>query len=439
MLLAALKRNLNLRLPRVTALGYVGVLLMGVLPTVFAAAVGIDGELRFIGYWWTGSNGGDSWTPIQRALAYVQTHDPSGLYQETYYHSADQFIYSPISLLLYRITNFPPLLDWSSTASLNRFCWWLTIASCGLLSVLMIEALRKFARDEQPMRGVGVAYIGLLAGVALLFFYPVMRAYNLGQIQTMLNFLIMVSLLAWIYDRQFISGGVLAIVCIIKPPLAFMALWALLRRKFWFVCGMAIVLATLTIASVAIYGLPVHIEYADLMAFLSRRGESYYGNNAINGLLNRMFFLGNNLEWDGTHTSLPYNRWIHAATVLSSLALMVCALIPVGARSALSSTLDFGVGLVTFTLASPVAYDSHFGFVLPLFWIALIALQKSGEDRIRPYLLLAIAYALCALYWSPTKIFANTYLNFLQSTLLYGCLLLLYGMYVLRSKLRTAT
>lgn len=427
---------MNLRQSQVTAMGYVGVLLTCVLPTVFAAALGVDGELRFIGYWWHGANGADSWTPIQHALAYVQEHDPWGLYQETYFHSSAQFIYSPVSLLLYRLTDFPPLLDWSSTASLNRFCWWVTIASCGLLTIVMAEALRRLTPDGQPLGRVDLVRISCLAGVAMLFFYPAMRAYNLGQIQTIINFLVTLSLLAWICDLEFSSGAFLALVCIIKPPIAFMFVWALFRRKVRFACGLALVLAVFTIVSMAIYGLPVHEEYVDLMAFLSRRGESYFANHAINGLLNRMFFLGNNLEWDGTHTSLPYNRWIHLATVVSSLALMIPAIIPVRSyRDPLSATLDFGIGLVTFTLASPVAYDIHFGFVLPLFWIVLIALQRLGGNRIGLYLMLAIAYACCALYWSPTKIFADTYLNFLQSNMLFGSLLLLFAMYKLRSQL----
>jgi hypothetical protein len=61
----------------------------------------------------------DSWTPIGNVLRYLASNSPEGLYQATYWQSDNQFIYSPLSIVFYRLTNWPPVLDWASASSMT--------------------------------------------------------------------------------------------------------------------------------------------------------------------------------------------------------------------------------------------------------------------------------------------------------------------------------
>jgi hypothetical protein len=227
----------------------------------------------------------------------------------------------------------------------------------------------------------------------------------------------------------------LGIVCIVKPQLSLILIWALTRREYRLALGFLVVVGSIGLASLAVYGLPVHLEYVQLLEFLSKRGESFYDNQAINGLLNRLVFNGNNLEWDGTHTRIPYIPWIHDVTIATSVAIVVPTLIYRGRPGhGMASWIDFGIALVSYTLASPIAYTPHFGFILPLYFMILLAVCRQPSTPQWMWWALAISFTLCANLLSPTRSLAHTYLNILQSYTLFGIIILLVLLYKLRSK-----
>ncbi len=135
-------------------------------------------------------------------------------------------------------------------------------------------------------------------------------------------------------------------------------------------------------------------DYASLLLFLSRRGELFVGNQSINGLLNCMFFLGPNVTFDGSHTHIIYNPWVQAATTLSSAIMIFAALFVRSEKNTFAGVLDFGTALLVSTLASPVAYSHHYGWVLPLFWLLFLKLQTNGKRQVGLYALLGVSYAM---------------------------------------------
>ena len=73
------------------------------------------------------------------------------------------------------------------------------------------------------------------------------------------------------------------------------------------------------------------------------------------------------------------------------------------------------------TIASPIAWEHHFAVFLPVYVVAYAALAQSLGKLI----LLAASYLLVATYIAAAQLLAPTFLNVLQSYMLFGSLILL--------------
>lgn len=394
--------------------GLAAVIGLALLPTLAIRAAGYPNGLWLISAWLTGPAsgraGGDSWIPIGNALSYVMLHGAAGLYQETYFQTAFQFIYPPTSLVLIALIAKLGLFDWHSQASMNYASWWAVPAMMLALARLTLAAFRQ---REITLRPVDLVLAGALGFILVLLSYPLLRGVQNGQIQTLLSLLLTLSLLAWVVERKMLSGFLLGIICIIKPHLAIFVIWGAIRREWRFTFVLVLTGMGFLVASLVIYGWQVHLEYLDLLRFLSRRGESFVANQSMNGLLNRMLFIGNNLEWDGTHTQIFFDARVYVGTLLSSAALIGLALL--WRRKAVAGPLDYCLALVAFTLASPVAYNDHFGMLPAVFVLALPAARGWAV-----WATLAIAVLLTASDLEIADATAATHWNFLQSYLMFG-------------------
>jgi alpha-1,2-mannosyltransferase len=371
----------------------------------------------------------DSWRPINDALHFVRSGHADGLYQETYFKSAFQFIYTPQSLALFDILDRIGWVDWSSWPTLNAISW-RVIMTLALLTGWVYRETRRaiFPVPTERANSRDLPSYLLLGAITTFLSFPILKGYGLGQIQTWLTLLLVMSFWAYLTGRAALSGVLLGLVTVVKPHFGLVLIWAVVRREYRLAAGIILTIAALSATSLALYGWPVHREYLDLMSFLSKRGESYFANHAFNGLLNRMFFLGNNLEWDGTHTELRYNPWVHAASVAWSIALILPCLLLRG-EGGTQRLLDFSIVLVTAVLASPVAYEHHYGFMLPIFWLVFTTIQAHERPGWVPMVALVFAYALCTKFIPFTELLASTRLNFLQSYMLFGGIVLLFLLY----------
>jgi len=378
-------------------------------------------------------DGHDSWQPIGDALRYLAAHKPDGLYQATYWHSADQFIYSPPSLVFCRLTQWPPLLDWTSPQSLNRAFRWVMFGAVILTVILFNEFYRVLGIGAPvPGRMERAARIAIPAGAALLF-YPLMRGYWLGNVQTGLTFLLLLALLLWLRGHRIAVGACLGLICLFKPALAPILLWALLRREYRVIWGFFALVIPFGLASLWLFGWSVNADYLSLMSYLSKRGESYVASHSIGSLLNRAVFNGPNLLWDGSHSHIRYIAWIHWATTIAGLGFIGLALVGRRQDTPPGSWLDFAVALVCVTLASPVIYESHLGFTLPLFLMAGLMLARDGVSP--PWMAwgLGVAYFLMTNFLEITDRLADTGFNFLQSYRLFSLIILLAILWRLRA------
>lgn len=420
-----------------TRIAVLAVLFGSLLPALLLPAVqGTDSNAKDSFKWLAGTAWVDSWEPIRLALAYYEGDRTRGLYEVTYFDADPQFLYSPVSLLLFEPFRALHGLGPEFIAGLNAFSWWV------VLGIAMLTGLT-FVRSVEIFQGGGRAAGGewferwvqfAVAVCATLLFYPIVKGYSLGQAQTWISLLFAGAVFAWLCGWRGLPGALIGLICLIKPQLVLLVVWAVIRREWRFVGGWAAVVVPLGLLSVWLYGFETHVDFARLLLFLSGRGESYFASHSVNSLMNRLLFNGPNLTWDPTHTQIAYNPIVHAVSTATSLALIGFALfwrVPGGQRARI---VDLCIAGLSFTMASPIAYEHHYGVLLPIFAVTLPAMAGDPRTRRGEWAALAAAFVLSANYFSITKGLADTSLNVLQSYLLFAGATLLVLMYRVRER-----
>ncbi len=362
-----------------------------------------------------------------RAYDWLQQPHSGTLYQTLFFAQHIKFQYPPTALL--PLAAMRALRHWPTDNALNAINWFLfALMVLSVVTFALILARRSAVVPSETWLPVAaVAIVMLLAAAA---FYPELFSYVLGQAQTWINLLFVWACLCWIYDRRLLAGMLIGAICLVKPQFAAFLLWGVLRRQWSFLVGWcALVLPALAI-SIALFGVANHLDYFSELLFLSRHGEAYHANQSVNGLLNRMLFNGDGMNWSGTDFP-PYNVVVYLGTLLSSLALILSALLVRGRRHDESGLFDFMTAALTFTIASPIAWEHHYG-ILPPILIGLLFALLTAPRTVRSFSLwmtLGIAYVLSANDFPITNLTATTPFNFLQSYVLFGGLAVLWLLY----------
>ena len=357
--------------------------------------------------------GADSWRAMESARDYAGSH-ADGIYDEIFFTRGVKFQYPPTALLLFGQLQRP---------ALNALSWIATV----LTAVITGAILRRSVQTAGPVDGRQnlSPWLEVLALLAALSFYPLIKAYTLGQIQSWLNLLFAGALLLWITGARATAGAAVAIMCLVKPPYALLLVWAALRREWRFaVTGLAVVCSALAV-SLSTYGIGDHLAYLRVLSYIGRRGEAFYPNQSFNGVLNRLITTGSNLEWRN-HAFAPVNAVVIAGTIASFIVLIALSIRPPDRKA---GALDFSVMSLAITMTAPVAWEHHYGILAPIYAAIapeLIARRPLGRWTVPA---LMTSYVLAANYFLFTNRFAATVLNPLQSYLLAGALLLWFLMY----------
>lgn len=365
---------------------------------------------------------GDSWGPMLQAYEYLGRDEPKPLYAKIFFTRHVKFQYPPTALLPFPLlAEVVPREAWLGALNAVSLLWLaVSIAVCG---ALLAQSL---ARLGEP-GGRGVTLLGIWLALA---FYPLVKAYSLGQVQTWVNGLFALALACWLAGRPRSAGVLVGLMCLIKPHYALFALWAALRRRWDFALPLAIVVALGLCASLALFGIGNHRDYADVVSFMSRRGEAYFPNQSWNGLLNRLLHNGNNLQWMGASFA-PYHPWVFWSTTLTSGALVMAALVPVR-RAHRGDAVGFVLLALSVTAASPIAWEHHYGILPPIYAAALGCLGARPALGRATLACLALSYALTSNYFGIANCLAETNWNVLQSSLYLGALLLLFALHAIR-------
>jgi alpha-1,2-mannosyltransferase len=396
-----------------------------VIPLTLGAALALLGRgrgtlLAALYKWLTISAGTDSWMPLNRAVE--QFNAGKAIYASLFFQEHTKFQYPPSSVVIFAYLKD---LGIAEPAGLNLLNWWLVAGNAMLVAFLGIAMARNSAKPAIREHSL---LLGLLSLLACLLSYPVMRAYALGQAQVWINFLFAGACLCWYYGKKSIAGAAIGLICLIKPQFGLFLIWALVARQWQFILGWVAIFAPVTSISLAMFGIGEHIDYLQVLSALSRSGESYFANQSLNGLLNRLLDNGPVLDWDGNAYPpvLPFVRW---STLLFSILLVGAVLLRQVKRHA--DLADFQLAALAFTMASPIAWEHHYGILPAIFVTSYFMLQAQEGSRVvrRTGILLALAFVLSEVSLGKWSGIAAAPWNLLYSYNFLGAALLAWILY----------
>ncbi len=382
----------------------------------------------------------DSTMPIYKALQEHKSSPDQSIYQKILIKNQDGAITGvwykyqyPPSALLY----FAPFANWSRDHFFDFFdrkvsavFFW-----AGLLTLwLLIERICNKADDSVWDRLLRLLSCVMLAGT----FYPYVKAYGLGQIQVWINTLILFALF-FIVRKEYSTAGILfGLAALIKPQYGLMLIWGLLEKRKALAIALLTVFMIGFLSSILVFGASSYGDYMKLTREISRRGEYYYKNQSINGLINRLVVQRNNLAFDMYHYA-PYRPLVHVTTLLGTLVLLGTAVYWRWKRRAETNTGIWGwlIALSAITLSSPTAWEHTYGFTVASFVIAIYWLyERKALNRNQTLM----GMTLVALFFSSHSsemfdlFFAQAPLNLLQSLLFFAQLLLLWILFRIASE-----
>ena len=353
----------------------------------------------------------DSWLPMMKSMDYFQAHPAEPIYAAKLY---DTLIYPLASLLPLMLLRKLGLGDTAILRLLAVGSW---LAVLGIAAVCLVMAQNLLRR-----RGMRLTWMPVLAVVlAVLGCYPLLKGYSLGNAQTFLSFGFALLLYLWTAEQHKSAGALAALLAFVKPQFVLLLVWMAVRRRWgamWaFLACSAVVLAV----SVAVFGWKNNLDYVAVLAGLSHKAQSHYGNQSMFGTINRMIFNGENLGYT-PYVYTPYIAWVYRVTVLTSVLLVGGVLaFPWGRLR--GSTADISAMGLASVAASPMAWEHHYGIVVGIFawaWFAYGCWQR------KPPWMLGVAFFLTMNFLAMTNYLANLRgWNILQSYMYFGALLLL--------------
>jgi hypothetical protein len=139
------------------------------------------------------------------------------------------------------------------------------------------------------------------------------------------------------------------------------------------------------------------------------------------GLLNRAIFNGENIPYH-PYVYPPFVPWVYYLTLATTAVLVILAL-AYPWRERAGSMADLGAIGIVCVIATPMAWEHHYGVMLPIFVWFWFGVYRRGIGNV---LWLATGWVLIADFLSPFNFFAPFLVaNVLQSYMYFGALLLL--------------
>jgi len=363
--------------------------------------------------------GDDSWRPMKLALDHwTESQGQSLLYTDLLLTNKVKFQYPPTALLITQFieTNHVNLLNFT-TATTFIFLFIMIASVIG-------TTLYSYREYKAPQLSTAEKIaVGVLLTFLLFTFYPAVKAGTLGQIQVWLNAFFALAILCYITGYETIAGILLGLMASIKPQYALFILWGLFRGNKRIVIAMIVTGALGLLLGIREFGFAMYVDYLRGLSFLTQHGESYYSNQSFNGLAGRLFSVRypdvfNNTKWRGYYFP-PYNIWIFSFTQITTIAILLISLIKTKSQNMEARTADFLLMGLGVTLASPIAWEHHYGILFPIFVCVWLVLWF-GESPLK-HIWAKIAFVTCYLFAANvipfTKFLADSYLNILQSYL----------------------
>lgn len=388
--------------------------------------------------------GSDSWRPM--AVAFNSFKDnPEGDLYDVFFDQDQKFQYPPTALLILELFPSSFSAELASTPPEGPLPEALRVPSILALVVTVFVSffiLRTGLQRTDPhvTRGLktsaGMAALACILGAT---FYPLVQGVGLGQIQVFLGGLIVTALLAYQNGKVALAGVCLALCTLVKPQYGVVLLWGLARRDFRFVFAFMVVGTIGLIVAIADFGFDSLVSYLDVLSYIASHGEAYWANQSVNGFVNRLLDNGNATSFSSDDFA-PYHPVVYAATVASSVIFLVAAWWPPSGRNnALQSkTVDLTAMLIAATMASPIAWEHHFGFFLGAYAVLLPEVMKQQPLQKWIGVALLMSYLMVAnIVVRPDMLARNILFELAGSHLFFGALILM-GLCLAIRHVRTA-
>ncbi len=345
---------------------------------------------------------GDSWHVMIVALEWLDAHPNSdgSLYRDVFFDEGNKFQYAPTSLVpldLLRLLGFeitPVLLN-----SINRIVLIASAVGVGFLCWILPERLANAPLDADTRRAR--LLLALAAPGAAMLFFPLIYGYHLGQLQVWINGLFVAACITWVSGHRAATGVLIGLVCMLKPQFGLFLIWGVLRREWRFTAALLITGTVGVALSVVLYGFGNHLGYLEVLSYLSRHGESYWANQSANGLLQRVFQNGDIHDF-GVDVFPPFHPLIYAGTMLVTVGFLAFVFLLRRGEGSAVSFFDFQLAALAFTIASPIAWEHHYGILVPIFAalasVWMMAAPRSGPVWLGAGLCLAFIVAAVPLW-----------------------------------------
>lgn len=373
--------------------------------------------------------GNDSWRPMQLAYDHwAESQGKSLIYTDLLLPVKVKFLYPPTALLITQFigTNRVNLLAFSTATTII----FIFLMIAGVIGTTLYTYKRYKTPQLSKFEQIAV---GVLLTFLLFTFYPVVKAGTLGQIQVWLNAFFTIAILAYILRYDALAGILLGLMASIKPHYALFILWGIFRGNKRLVIAMIITGAAGILLGIHEFGFAMYLDYLRGLSFVTQHGESYYTNQSFNALIGRFFSvrypnLFNNLRWNG-YRYPPYNVWVFSFTQITTIAVLLISLIKTKSQQIEARTADFLLMGLGATLASPIAWEHHYGILFPIF-VCVWLILWFGDGPLKSIwakIAFVAFYLIAANVFPFTKFIADSYFNILQSYLfLAAC-----GMFIL--------
>lgn len=328
----------------------------------------------------------DSWGPMDSALKYLQNKEDNKepIYADVFFRKQFKFQYPLTSLMVsYGVSAIS-----NDYIKIIKFITWLSILATALFVILIFH-------HGGGMR-LGFNLNSLLAfaslGILTLLFYPIDKAHSLGQIQAWINFMFCALFYCWLRNWQAPSGILLGLMCLINPQYGLIALWGILRAKWKFIAYFLVALGLGAVLSILLFGFENNLNYFSVLSYLSHHGEAFYPNQSMNGLLNRLLFNTPILEFS-RRLFPPYNPVIYYGYLLFGISLVLLAFILPKISKKEGTIWDLAIISVAATMFSPIAWEHHYGILLPIY-VSVFTYLYNKKTAFPCLFILGISYFL---------------------------------------------
>lgn len=229
-------------------------------------------------------------------------------------------------------------------------------------------------------------------------------------------------------------GGLLGVAALVKPPLALLPAYYLLRKRWAVVGTAALVVLGVAGLSVVIFGLEVHRTWFErCVVAYSGRPVAAFNAQSVSSFLVRFLVHRNHLDmWVPVTTTPGFRALNQAVTVALLLGTLAVCTRAAGQNKSTAVALDFCLILCLSLVSSPLCWTHY--FLLLLLPGALLLGNTIGRPSAERWTALAIAFALLSL---PVRgwLVDRWWLAVLVSHYLAGALLLLAILAIARWRL----